>query len=204
MSQPGSAAVSGAVEGPVDEAVLKRLIEQAGGIPGVIHGKRGKDYLRSKLRGFNLAARFSPWVVLVDLNHEAECAPRLRQSWRLDQHSPQLCFRIAVRTVEAWLLADRDSFAKFLGIASSRIPKNPETESDPKETVVRLARRSRRRNIQQDMVPRPGGGREVGPAYSSRLIEFIEKEWNPERAALTAPSLARALKCIKRLLEIKK
>jgi hypothetical protein len=94
--------ISGAVEGPVDEAVLKRLIEQAGGIPGVIHGKSGKDYLRMKLRGFSLAARYSPWVVLVDLNHEAECAPLLRQSWRIEQHPSQLCFRVAVRSVEMY------------------------------------------------------------------------------------------------------
>jgi hypothetical protein len=36
--------------------------------------------------------------------------------------------------------------------------------------VVELARYSRRRDIREDMVPRPGSGRSVGAAYTSRLI----------------------------------
>jgi len=65
--------------------------------------------------------------------------------------------------------------------------------------MVNLARASRRRDIREDLVPRPEGGRQVGPAYSSRLIEFVSGRWRPEIAARRAESLRRAIACLKRL-----
>jgi hypothetical protein len=104
-----------------------------------------------------------------------------------------------VREIEAWLLADRDSFSTFFHIDSSRIPADPEAERDPKGTVVRLAQSSEQKEIREDMAPRPGSGRSVGPAYTSRMIEYVNKVWRPEVAARSAQSLERALKSIKRL-----
>ena len=75
MAQRAPAVISGAVEGDVDEAVVRRLILHVGAEPGPIHGKRGKGHLRRNLPGYNQAARYGPWVVLVDLDHDAECAP---------------------------------------------------------------------------------------------------------------------------------
>ena len=48
--------ISSAVEGVVDEAVVKRLIAEAGGKIGPIYGKRGKSLLRQKINGYNNAA----------------------------------------------------------------------------------------------------------------------------------------------------
>jgi hypothetical protein len=92
-----------------------------------------------------------------------------------------MCFRVAVRETEAWLLADRERLARFLGISTSRIPLDPEAMDDPKSLMVDLARHSRRREIREDMIPRSGSGRNVGPAYVSRLIEFVaEKKLTPD------------------------
>jgi hypothetical protein len=109
-----------------------------------------------------------------------------------------MCFRIAVREVEAWLLADRDNIARFLGVAVSRVPRNVETLENPKRELVDLVRGSRRREIREDMAPRPGSGREVGPAYASRLIEFAERLWAPQTASQQSDSLRRSLKCLQR------
>ena len=163
--------ITAAVEGNVDEAVVRRLIEHVGGTPGPVYGRNGKDHLRQRIANYNQAARLSPWVVLVDLDHDAECAPPLRSAW-LPALSPYMCLRVAVRQVEAWLLADRERLAKFLSVSTSRIPHNPESVEHPKNTLVEIARYSRRRDIREDMVPRPGSGRAVGPAYTARLIEF--------------------------------
>jgi ribosomal protein L25 (general stress protein Ctc) len=38
--------IAAAVEGIVDEAVARRLIREAGGIPGPVYGKNGKQHLR--------------------------------------------------------------------------------------------------------------------------------------------------------------
>jgi hypothetical protein len=105
VTAPNPLVISGAVEGPVDETVLRRLVEIAGGRLGPVYGKNGKNYLRQKINSYNQAARFSRWVVLVDLDHDAECAPLLRDSW-LAKPAPNMYFRISVRAIEAWLLAD--------------------------------------------------------------------------------------------------
>jgi hypothetical protein len=116
--------VSAAVEGLVDEAVVRRLIIEAGGYPGTIYGKRGKPFLRQTIAGYNNAARHSPWVVLVDLDHDAECAPPFCDDWVPDP-ARYLCFRVAVREVEAWLMGDSESLASFLSVARGAIPMTP-------------------------------------------------------------------------------
>lgn len=194
--------ISSAVEGLVDEAVVKRLIAEAGGEIGPIYGKAGKPRLKQRIIGYNNAAHRHPWIVLVDLDNDADCPPPLKATWLPDPAS-YMCFRIAVRAAEAWLLADRERFAAFFRVRSSDIPVAPESISDPKEVVIQLARRSRSRDIRQDMVPRPGSGRRIGPAYVSRLIEFVsdrQRGWRPDHAAQSSDSLRRCLVRIRELV----
>ena len=203
MAGPNLVVITGAVEGDVDEAVMRRLVEHVGATPGPVYGRNGKNHLRQRLDGYNQAARFSPWVVLVDLNHDADCAPPFCASW-LPNPAPYMCFRVAVRMVEAWLLADRERLARFLSVAVAQIPLSPEGVDDPKHTMVELAKLSRRREIREDMVPRPGSGRIVGPAYTSRLIEFVlggTSGWRPEVAAKLSDSLDRCLDCLRQLVK---
>jgi hypothetical protein len=191
--------ITAAVEGIVDEAVVRKLIAYVGAVPGAVYGKQGKSNLEQRISGYNNAARFNPWFVLVDLDQDYECAPPMRSSWISDP-APYLCFRIAVREVEAWLMADAERLAAFLSVAGSSIPNEPEHLDDPKTVMVNLARRSRRRAIQEDMVPRENSGRVVGPAYTSRLSEFTFRDWRPHVAARRAGSLQRAIDCLKRLV----
>jgi len=195
-----SVIISAAVEGILDEAVARKLIVVAGGRPGTIYGKNGKSFLRRHINAYNRAAHHMPWMVLVDLDREAECAPPLRKEWVSDP-APCLCFRVAVREVEAWLMADEESLVPFLSVAHSRIPPDPESLLEPKTEMVNLARHSRRREIREDMVPREGSGRSLGPAYASRLIEYVETRWRPEVATKRANSLRRAIMCLKRIIE---
>jgi hypothetical protein len=189
--------ISAAVEGLVDEAVIRRLIVEAGGYPGTVYGKRGKSFLRQSIQGYNIAARHSPWVVLVDLDHDAGCAPLFCKEW-VPYPAPHLCFRVAVREVEAWLMADPESLASLLKVARGRIPSDPERLLEPKTEMVNLARHSRRRDIREDMVPREQSGRTVGPAYTSRLVEYVQTSWRSEVASEHAESLRRAIEQLKR------
>jgi len=198
-----SVIISGAVEGLVDEAVLRRLVREAGAVVGPVYGKSGKADLLKKTAGYNLAARLGPWIVLVDLDRHADCAPPALGDW-LPQPEPLMCFRVVVREIEAWLMADRERLARFLGVSLLRIPAKPEEIDSPKELLVALANSSRRRYIKEDMVPRPGSGRIVGPAYNSRLIEFVqdlEHGWRPDVAALNSDSLARCQMHLLRLVK---
>ena len=71
---------------------------------------------------------------------------------------------------------------------------------DPKQVMVNLARKSRKRDIRDDMIPREGSGHEVGQLYNSRLVEFILNYWSPDEAVKRSDSLYR---CISRLRELK-
>ena len=105
--------VSAAVEGSLDEAVIDRLIRHVGHEPGTVYGKNGKPFLRDRIGGYNNAAHHTPWVVLIDLDTEAECAPLVRKAW-LQNPAPRMCFRVVVRAIEAWLMADAGRGAEVL------------------------------------------------------------------------------------------
>jgi hypothetical protein len=192
--------LTGAVEGLFDEAVAKRLVGEVGGQLGDVYGKNGKTPLLKRLDGYNAAAKHAPWVVLVDLDRDADCAPPARARW-LPEPAPLMCFRIAVRAVETWLLADRERFARFLGVKVASLPRSPEDVEDPKQLVVDLARTSRKRDVRVDLVPRRGSGRRVGGAYVDRLTEFVLGSWQPQAAAENADSLRRCLQCLAELVE---
>lgn len=193
--------IQAAVEGITDEAVVQRLVEHVGAHVGAVYGKNGKPTLRQKMNGYNNAARHAPWIVVADLDRDHDCAPELVSAW-VPQPSELMCFRVAVRAVEAWLLADGDAVATFLGVARTAIPStSPDDLDDPKRTLVDLARQSRRREIREDMVPRPESGRSVGPAYASRLIEFATSTWRPHVAAERSESLRRAIASLERLVQ---
>ena len=204
MATPEYVAITGAVEGDVDEAVVRCLIEHVNAKTLAIYGRNGKSHLHRRLSSYNQAARFSPWIVLVDLDLDAECAPPFRESW-LPRPADNMCFRVAVRAVESWLMADKERFARFLGVGIAKIPRDVEAVNHPKLTVVDLAKFSRRREIREDMVPRAASGRAVGPAYTARLIEFVMDAkigWRPEVAAENSESLKRCLRCLRRLKAI--
>lgn len=191
--------ISAAVEGLVDEGVIRRLVRHVGGEIHRVYGRNGKAHLRQRIHGYNQAARISPWIVLVDLNRDADCPPPLVAEWVPDP-SPHMCFRVAVREVESWLLADGEAIARFLRVPVKRVPHAPELIDDPKRLLVELAEHSRRREIREDMVPRPGSGRTTGPAYASRLIEFAEGYWRPRVAAKSSDSLRRCLQRLRQMV----
>ena len=193
--------VTAAVEGDLDEAVVRRITMHAGLSLGAVHGRGGKQMLLRSIGGYNEAARQSAWFVLVDLDGDCKCAPPCMQKW-LPDPAPQMCFRAVVRSVESWLLADRERIAGWLDVPLAKVPQIPDNLDNPKDELIRLARRSRRRTIREDLVPREGSGRAVGPLYTTRMIEYVEdgnKGWRPDSAANVSDSLAR---CMKRLTQL--
>jgi len=175
-------------------------------LPGQVYGKNGKASVKESIRGYNHSARHRPWIVLVDLDHDADCAPELCAKW-LPDRAPKMCFRVAVREVEAWLLADREPLAAFLSVPMNRFPANPESEHDPKQVLVSLAAGSRRKRIREDIAPRPGSGRSVGPAYTSCLIEFVSTPhsgWRPEVAGKRSDSLRRCVLSLQNMVAMER
>lgn len=199
MKSPPSVVFSTVVEGDTDEAVVLRILRHVAASGGATYGRNGKTWIRDRMKGFLNAAQYSPWLVVIDLDSDADCAPLILESWVPSPSPDLLCFRVAVKEVETWLMSDRESLARFLSVAEGRVPVDPESLPDPKQSMVNLARRSRRHAVREDMCPRLGSGRSVGPAYSSRLIEYASTVWRPAVAAETSLSLRRAISCIERV-----
>ena len=65
-------------------------------------------------------------------------------------HAPGLALRIAVRSLEAWLLADHEACASYFGI---RPPRSPDELPDAKRFLVDACRRARKRRIREGVVP---------------------------------------------------
>jgi len=103
-----------------------------------------------------------------------------------------MVFRLAVREVEAWLLADAHALSRFLRIPEGRVPADPDAEKDPTLTLVNLARQSTSPRIRQAIVPARGDRVQVGKLYEATIIEFAENHWSLERASQRSRSLARA------------
>lgn len=182
-------------EGPTDRAVARKLIKLIGAVPGPDYSGRrraspGRDYLDANVARFNAAAQQSPWLVLRDA--DGACAVELIARL-LPKPSKLMSFRIVVPAIEAWLLADHDAMAKFLGVSAARIPPKPEEINDVKRFVVELARHSRLRAVREDFLPVERSGRVEGPGYAVGLIEFINTIWDPHRASTQSSSLRKTI-----------
>ena len=185
-------------EGPIDEQVLRQLIRQVAPHleANVCYGKRGREWMDKNLIVYNRAAYSWPYVALADLEHNP-CPPELLQKWFPSGRHGNLQARIAVRMVEAWLLADREACAKFLKIPVHHIPQFPEQEPHAKQTMVNLARRSTSRTIREDMTPAQNSPGMVGKNYRGQIESFVLNYWQAERAQENAPSLRRAINALR-------
>lgn len=191
---PSAISIHIAVEDRLSEAVLRTLLRQSGRpyYVGTVYGGRGFGDLKRMARGFNLASAYTPFVLLADLD-SADCPPVILDAWLSHPKHPNFIFRVAVREVEAWVLADRGAFAKFCGIPASAVTNRPDDLTNPKAELIRLAGRSRYRLVREDLCPPSGSTRVQGPGYNARLVEFVASKWMAERAAVHSPSLARSL-----------
>lgn len=182
-------------EDALSEAVIDRIIQFVGVDIEVITRmrKNGIGYLKSKFPELVRLARSVPVLMLVDLDRK-ECAPTLLKDWVQDLALPDgLLFRVAVREVEAWLLADHEAFAEFAGTPAEQLPENPDELDDPKQVLLNLVRRYARRPTKDALLPRKGAFSKVGVGYNTELIRFVNEIWRPDRAAEYSDSLARMI-----------
>lgn len=186
-----------AVEDSLSEGVLRRLFKETARPFDVsaCYSRGGFGYLKSKASGFNNAAKAVPFVLFTDLDRY-DCAPSLIADWLPHGCHRNLVFRVAVREVEAWLLADRQGLAGYFRVNQVRVPRDPESLIDAKAAVVALARRSTIRAYREDVVPQRRTTVNQGPNYNARLLDFVNQRWNVQAAASVSDSLRRTVDCL--------
>lgn len=184
------------VEGTVDFAVAQRLLARVDATATLAADFRGKQPILEKLNGYVIASRHQPWFVLIDLDDD-DCATALISPW-LPLDSGQIAVRVAVREIEAWLLADSE-FARVLRVPTNTLPVAPDDVSTPKRVVVELVRsHCQTKRIRSAVLPTRGSG-SIGTGYKALLIDFIREHWDPDRAAERSESLRRCLTALERL-----
>ena len=124
-------------EDQVSEFVMRKLLEEANKFQlGYSYSESGFGYIRKNMTGWNQASKGCPFFVLTDLD-QTDCAPTLKADWLSVKQNPNLIFRVAVKEVEAWLLADIEGFSKYTGISSANFNENTESIDDPKAELFR-------------------------------------------------------------------
>lgn len=187
------------VEGVTDRFVVDRLLRQVGAVPGRAFGLSGCDYIRRKIAGFMIRARFGdPLFVLADKMDLGDGCCRELLEGLAPERPANACVRLAVNELESWLLADSEGISRFLRVRRSLVPTAPDELDDPKRSLVNLARSGRSRHA-MGIVPKPGLSGVVGPDYVESIAIFVASEWDPERASHASPSLAKA---VQRLTEL--
>lgn len=186
------------VEDDLSEAVLRTMLHRSGRqyAVGFCFSRSGFGYLKNKIAGFNNAAKSTPFLILTDLDKK-ECAPLLVQEWLPIPKHHNLLFRIAVRSVESWLLADRASLSAFLGVQKDLMPSNPDEQDDPKRFLIELTAKSRKRYLREAIIPAKGSTAKIGPDYNGTLINYTQRYWKIENAINNSPSLQSAFNAIK-------
>jgi len=158
--------------------------------------KGGSGYLKSRISNFCKMAAHHPVLVISDLDRQ-RCPSQLIAQWLGRRERPdQLLIRIAVREIEAWLLADHEAMRALLKAGARRLPRDPDGLTDPKRTLLNLAERAPRQ-VRDDLLPAPGALASQGLGYNARLCETVRALWSPARAATLSPSLRRARERLK-------
>ena len=201
----GEVPITLAVEDELSEHLLRTLLIQSkrNFLVGAVYGKKGSAYLKQKLPAFNNAAKGMGFLLVTDLDNCA-CAPQLIQDWfvcDLSEYSKHkhcnFAFRVAVREIESWVLADREQFADYFGLAKHIIPEQTDSLADPKQFLLQIVAKCRKRSLREDIVPKPGDKRKVGPDYNGRLGEFVQTRWRAESAICHSISLQRTWKAMR-------
>jgi hypothetical protein len=167
------------------------------GFPSIM---RGSGAIKSNCEAFLRMAKGGIYsFILTDLD-SADCACSLIRSWfsipnKNNLILPSQCiFRVAVREIESWIIADHEAWAEFIGIPAENFSTKPDELDDPKRHLLNVIRRKGRKKIHREMLP--SGAAQIGPRYNEILCDFVENAWEPERAAKNSPSLDRAIKAL--------
>lgn len=185
-----------AVEDQLSEAVAEKLLTTVDA-DFVIEQRfppNGNQYLKNRLSVFNAIARSTlPILLLTDLDAHV-CPSQLVDTWRgKERITSNLLFRVAIRETEAWLLADRETFADYARIPLDKITETPESLQDPKQELLRLIRRYNKAWANKnDLLPDPGSTAKVGLGYNATLCHYVRQFWSPISAATRSPSLNKA------------
>ncbi len=189
--------VSVAYEDQLTLAVIQKLFQLRDDLViGDSIDCNGYGKIKKRVRSYNLMAKNGkPAFVITDLDMK-NCPLELISDWLGGNTlSTHLLFRIAVREIESWVLADTENIARFFGIKEKAFPDDTDTLPDPKNFLIQRAKDSKRKAV-KGIIPRNDSA-VIGLEYNSLLCQFVQKSWEVENAVRHSPSLNRTVERLK-------
>lgn len=187
-----------ATEDELSEQVGLCLVTEVGLHAHQCLRRGGSGYLRSRVCNFCQMAAREPVILITDLDQSA-CAPALIADWLQGAEQPAgFVFRVAVREIESWLIADHDALRALMGQRVRAITEDPDSLNDPKRTLLKIAEKAPR-DVRDDLLARRNAVASQGLGYNARLCAMVREHWSPTRAANRSPSLARMRRRLREL-----
>ncbi len=199
-------------EDPVTKAVIERLLAYCSPRLKVFKEMpaRGGE-IKSKIAQLNALASSKPVILLMDLDTD-DCAPLLKSKLLNGiSQSPNFLMSIAVDEAEAWLMADREGFANYMGLPLDIIPSASMQKMGSMKQVVEMDFRCKssydltHRIIQQSskselkMQIAAKGKACKGAEYNTAMLPFIRNVWNIDVAMCNSDSLSRMVRRLQKL-----
>ncbi|MBN2093090.1 hypothetical protein JW964_25935 [candidate division KSB1 bacterium] len=187
-------------EDDLSELVMQKMVKEILGEEAIYTktlAKRGKGYIKNKINNINSHSILT-FFVLIDLDR-TECAPTLINEWFIRPIRKNLIFRVAIREIEAWLLADISGISAYLKLSEAFLKNeigNPDGITDPKLKLISLVDKSNIKDYKIDIVKKEKTSYKQGAGYNTRLNEFVENYWNLPRARTQSRSFEKACKAL--------
>ncbi len=162
--------------------------------------KGGNGYLRSNLKTFVNISNRVPFFLLTDLDNK-NCPIALMESWGYNSPSKNFIFRIAVKEVESWLLADHQGVKSLFGDRiSNKLHSNCDSIDNPKEYFLDLAKKAPK-EVRNSLIKKEGAVCSQALGYNAMLERFVRDTWCPNRASENSKSLGRTINRLKSFIE---
>jgi hypothetical protein len=190
-----------AYEDVVHREILKKILEYLKLDINVVNMREthGREQLKSDMPKYNnIAYNGLTCVVLADLDRG--CPVDLLNAWLTGiRKSDNLILRFAVMEAEAWLLADYKCISEYLRVDETLITRLglPDRILDPKGAIMKIAEKSRLKDLRDDIVSDNLSYRRVGQGYNYRMQELISFHWDVKRAAHSSESLDRFISAMR-------
>jgi len=194
-------------EDPVTKAVIIKLLDFCSPRYTVFKEipARGGE-VKKKIQELNSLAQKKPVILLTDLDSEV-CAPILKKKLlRGAVQSSDFLLNIAIDEAEAWLVADREGFARYLSVNVNQLPSAKLKKMGGMKAVNEMdfscksslqlthsiAPMSSDTELKQQISV--AGKATKGKEYNSAILPFIRDKWNVKAAMQNSDSLCRMVR----------
>jgi hypothetical protein len=95
-------------------------------------------------------------LILTDLD-KYKCPPSLIRDWfdiKEASLPEKLVFRVAIREIESWILADVIKFSGYFEVSKDNFREKPDEIRDPKQYIFNVIRAKGTKNQRDAMLPR--------------------------------------------------